>query len=176
MALVEMVVDSIRVSLLNGQRVLILKEKYADRYLPIWIGPHEADAIALELQQIQVPRPLTHDLLKNIIHELGATVSSVIVNDLNNETFYARILMDVGGRQIEVDSRPSDAIALAVRVKAPIYADESVMERAGVTLEEEAPKSEREKPPKAEEKVELPPIFQEFLKTLDLGDQEPGKS
>jgi len=127
--MIEMTVESIRVSLVNYQRVLILKEKATDRYLPIWIGPAEADSIAYELQKVSVARPLTHDLMKSIIGELGAQVTSIIINDLANDTFYARIVIDAGGRYLEVDSRPSDAIALALRSQAPIFASESVIRK-----------------------------------------------
>lgn len=132
-----MTIESIRVNLMNYQRVVILREKESDRYLPIWIGPAEADAIAVRLQDVQIVRPLTHDLLKNIITDLGASVEYVYVNDLSNDTFYAKIMLALDGRSIEIDSRPSDAIALAVRVQVPIYADESVLEKAGVRLDEE---------------------------------------
>jgi bifunctional DNase/RNase len=132
-----MTIESIRVSLMNYQRVVILREKDSDRYLPIWIGPAEADAIAVRLQDVQVARPLTHDLLGNTIGQLGATVAYVIVNDLSNDTFFARIMLQVDGRSVEIDSRPSDAIALAVRAQVPIYADESVLDKAGVKLDEE---------------------------------------
>ena len=138
--MIEMSVDSIRVSLMNYQRVVILKEKMAERYLPIWIGPAEADAIAVKLQGVTVPRPLTHDLLRSVIDDLGATINSIIVSDLKNDTFYAKINLDVDGGQMEVDSRPSDALALAVRVKAPIYVDESVMDKAGIQLDKETGK------------------------------------
>jgi len=132
-----MTIESIRVSLMNYQRVVILKEKESDRYLPIWIGPAEADAIAVRLQDVSVARPLTHDLVRSIIDSLGASVESVIVNDLSNDTFFAKIMLQVDGRSLEIDSRPSDAIALAVRVQVPIYADESVLEKAGVRLDQE---------------------------------------
>lgn len=135
--MVELTIESIRVSLMNYQRVVILKEKDADRYLPIWIGPAEADAIAVRLQDVQVARPLTHDLLRSIIGELGGTVEYVLVNDLSNDTFFARIMLQVDGRSMPIDSRPSDAIALAVRAQVPIFADESVLEKAGVRLDEE---------------------------------------
>ncbi|TMF08123.1 MAG: bifunctional nuclease family protein, partial [Chloroflexi bacterium] len=128
--MVELTIESIRVSLMNYQRVVILKEKESDRYLPIWIGPAEADAIAVRLQEVAVARPLTHDLLRSIIDSLGASVDYVIVNDLSNDTFFARIMLQIDGRVMEIDSRPSDAIALAVRVQVPIYADESVLEKA----------------------------------------------
>jgi bifunctional DNase/RNase len=115
-AMLEMVIDSIRVSLMNYQRVVILKERDADRYLPIWIGSPEADAIAVKLQDVSVPRPLTHDLLGSVIHELGADVDHVIVSDLSNDTFFAKLVMNMtGGDMKEVDCRPSDAIAIAVR-------------------------------------------------------------
>ena len=172
--MIEMVVESIRVSLMNYQRVVILKEKSAERYLPIWIGPAEADAIAIELQKVAVPRPLTHDLLRSIIGELGATVSSIVVNDLSNDTYYARILMDVSGRHIEVDSRPSDAIALAVRVKAPIYAEESVLDRAGIILDESAPKKEANSQ-LDEKEIEKLSAFRDFINSLDLTDFDPKK-
>ena len=107
--MIEMTIDSIRVSLMNYQRVVILKEKSSDRYLPIWIGPAEADAIAVKLQGVSVPRPLTHDLLNSVIDTLGAAINSIIVNDLKNDTFYAKVILDADGKQIEVDSRPSDA-------------------------------------------------------------------
>src|SRR5204863_6368269 len=100
-----MTIESIRVSLMNYQRVVILKEKASERYLPIWIGPAEADAIAIELQNVSVARPLTHDLLRNVVTELGAQVVSIIVNDLTNDTFYARIVLDAGGRHVEVAAR-----------------------------------------------------------------------
>jgi len=114
--MVEMVIDSIRVSLMNYQRVVILKERDANRYLPIWIGSPEADAIAVKLQDVAVPRPLTHDLLGSVIAELGAIVDHVIVSDLSDDTFFAKLVLNVNdGPQREIDCRPSDAIALAVR-------------------------------------------------------------
>ena len=138
--MIEMTIDSIRVSLMNYQRVVILKEKVSDRYLPIWIGPAEADAIAVKLQGVTVPRPLTHDLLNSVIDTLGATVNSIIVNDLKNDTFFAKVVLDVDGKQVEVDSRPSDALALAVRTGVSIYADESVLDKAGILLDGETGK------------------------------------
>jgi len=126
--MIEMTIDSIRVSLMNYQRVVMLKEKMAERYLPIWIGPAEADAIAVKLQGVTVPRPLTHDLLRTVINTLGATINSIIVSDLKNDTFFAKIIFDVDGGQMEIDSRPSDALALAVRAEVPIYAEEAVLD------------------------------------------------
>ncbi len=132
--MIEMNIDSIRVSLMNYQRVVILKEKSAERYLPIWIGPAEADAIAVKLQGANVPRPLTHDLLRSVIDSLGATVKFILVNDLRSDTFYAKIVLNVDCKQIEIESRPSDALALAVRAEVPIYADEAVLEKAAITV------------------------------------------
>ena len=183
--MIEMTIDSIRVSLMNYQRVVILKEKMSDRYLPIWIGPAEADAIAVKLQGVAVPRPLTHDLLRSVIDSLGAVVNSIIVNELKNDTFYAKVLLDVDGKQIEVDSRPSDALALAVRADVPIYADESVLDKAGILLDGETGKpiiEETEKVEGKEQKVSDEEMkkkmsaFYDFINTLDLDDFDKRKS
>ncbi len=135
--MIKVTIDSVRASLLSQHRVVVLKEEGMERYLAIWIGPYEADAITIKLQGVEVARPLTHDLLEQSITRLGATVSHILVNDLHDDTFYARVVMDRDGERIELDSRPSDAIALAVRVQAPIFVSESVMERAGVVPDEE---------------------------------------
>jgi hypothetical protein len=172
--MIEMTIESIRVSMLNYQRVVILKEKAAERYLPIWIGPAEADAIAVKLQEVAVPRPLTHDLLGSVIEALGANVSAIIVNDLRNDTFFAKILLTSDGSQLEVDSRPSDAIALAVRVKVPIYAEETVLDKAGIVIDPETgkPAPAREIPP---EELESMSAFRDFIESLDLSDFDKGK-
>jgi hypothetical protein len=180
--MIEMTIESIRVSLMNYQRVVILKEKAADRYLPIWIGPAEADAIAVRLQDVSVARPLTHDLLRSVIDALGAQVNCIIVNDLSNDTFYARIILDVNGRSMEIDSRPSDAIALAVRVQVPIYAEEAVLDKAGVLLDKEAEaaastESVGEPLSKADaEELERLSPFRDFIESLDMDDFEKRKS
>ncbi len=135
--MIEVVIDSIRVSLMTQQRVVILKDIDSDRYLPIWIGPCEAESITIELQGVAVARPLTHDLLKTVVTDLGGKVRHVVVSDLRSDTFYARIMLNVDGRQMEIDSRPSDAIALAVRAKVPIYVAEPVMDAASITPEED---------------------------------------
>jgi uncharacterized protein len=174
--LVEMVVESVRVNLQTYQRVVVLKEKGTDRYLPIWIGNNEADAIVIQLQSVPVPRPQTHDLLKSVIGELGAKVTRIVVNDLENDVFYARVNIDIDGRHVEIDSRPSDAIALAVRVQAPIFAEATVLDKAGVALDNEtnAPESAEsapEQPPAArEEELKKLSVFREFINTLDLDD------
>jgi len=104
--MVEVTIDSIRVSLMSQSRIVILKDVDSERYLPIWIGHCEADAITVTLQDVEVSRPLTHDLLKNIITEMGGEVDHIIISDLRNDVFYARIVMDAGGKQMEIDSRP----------------------------------------------------------------------
>ena len=175
----EMVIDSIRVSLMNYQRVVILKEKGAERYLPIWIGPAEADSIAIKLQDVQVPRPLTHDLVRNIVHALGAKVSYIVVNDLKDDTFYAKIVLEVDGKTLDIDARPSDAIAIAVRVNAPIYAEESVLEKAAITPEKEGEEAgaKGEKPEKVtEEEIRKLGAFKEFIEGLNLEDLGKGKA
>jgi hypothetical protein len=175
--MLEMVVDSIRVSLMNYQRVVILKVKESDRYLPIWIGPSEADAIALKLQDVSVPRPLTHDLLGSVIESLGASVQHIIVSDLTNDTFYAKIILQSNGSTMEVDSRPSDAIALAVRTRCPIFAENDVVEKAGVQMDAESGKpilpgdeDMQEAQPVGEDELRKMSAFQDFIGSLDLED------
>ena len=172
--MIEMDIDSIRVSLMNYQRVVILKEKASQRYLPIWIGPSEAESIAIKLQDVSVPRPLTHDLINTIIGQLGATVSAIVVSDLSNDTFFAKIVLDHGGEQVEIDSRPSDAIALAVRTKASIFAEEGVLERAAVLIDKETGKpiteQEDDQPDRevSEEELKRLSAFRDFVDELDL--------
>ncbi len=170
--MIEVTIDSIRVSLMSQHRVIILKEIGGERFLPIWIGPFEADAITIELQGVEVPRPLTHDLLADVIETLGAQVSHVVVNDLRNDTFYAVIVLDRDGEEIEIDSRPSDAIALAVRVSAPIFVAEHVMEQAGNVPDEDISSDERilEELMADDDDVEEEDLgaFKEFLEGLDL--------
>ena len=165
--MVEMTIDSIRVSLMNYQRVVILKEKGANRYLPIWIGPAEADAIAVKLQNIELSRPLTHDLLQSVISTLGASLDYIVVSGLKEDTFYARLALSIDGVKLDIDARPSDALALAVRVGAPIYAEESVLEKAGIILEEEQGKSEGKVD---EQELRGLSAYKDFINTLDLED------
>ncbi len=158
--MIEVKIAGIQVSLMSQHRVVLLKELGAERYLPIWIGPYEAEALSLELQQISVARPLTHDLLKNVIEAMGGVVQYIVVSELRDDTFYARIVISLNGRTIEVDSRPSDAMNLAVRTQVPIYVAEEVMEQAGVVPEQDLGEEERE------EKS----AFDEFLRDLNLDD------
>jgi bifunctional DNase/RNase len=253
----EMQIDSIRVSLMNYQHVVILKERQTDRYLPIWIGPAEADAISMKLQNVDVSRPMTHDLLKNSFSALaslsGTNISRIVVNDLRSDTFYAQIVFEFNegppvveleahtghnrvqdfenesklslvwqGREfkstivsrwqegkkhfmeidsgegwifevfhdehnqrwlltkMKLDSRPSDAIALAVRVTAPIYAEESVLDKAGIILDGDSGKITAQ--PKAagdgtvqpgklnEQDLKKYPAIYDFINTLDVDD------
>ena len=171
----EMMIDSIRVSLTDYQRVVILRVKDTDRYLPIWIGPNEADAIAVKLQDVAVSRPLTHDLLGSVINTLGASVSSIVVSDLSNDTFYAKIVLGLNGSSVEVDCRPSDAIALAVRSEVPIFVEESVLEKASVQMDAETGKpivsgEETGPRPLREDELKTLSAFSDFVSTLDLDD------
>jgi uncharacterized protein len=184
--MIEMAVDSIRVSLMNYQRVVILKEKETSRYLPIWIGAAEADAIAVKLQGTSVQRPLTHDLMQSVINVLGGKVNSIVISDLQKDVFFAKILLNRDGEQIEIDSRPSDAIALAVRVQAPIYAEEDVLNRGGVWLDKETGKpvaDETEAQPNPEGKQVIDEemkkkasAFYDYINKIDLDDFGKRKS
>jgi uncharacterized protein len=173
--MIEVVIDSIRVSLMSQHRIVVLKDMHSDRYLPIWIGPFEADAITIELQEMPPQRPLTHDLLKSLIRELGGRVIHVLVNELRNDVYYARIVIEVGGKQIEVDSRPSDAIALAVRVKVPIFVAQSVMDKAAIQpdedMEAEAPPEDKLSAAEGADETRLS-AFADFVNSLDLDDLE----
>ena len=164
--MVEMIVESVRVSVSGFQRVVVLKEKDQERYLLIWVGTPEAGAIALALQGVPVARPLTHDLLKSVIESMGARVHSIFVNDLVDNTFYARLVLDVDGRSVEVDSRPSDAIALALRVHAPIFVAEKVLLEAGIVPDAEAKTKEEE------DKLQ---IFRDFINSLGQQDTSAGE-
>lgn len=158
--MIEVKVESIQVSLMTEHRVVLLKEVNGERLLPIWIGPYEAEAIAIRLRDVEVPRPLTHDLLTNVITELGGEVSHITVNDLRDDTFYARITVNLDGQQVEIDSRPSDAINVAVRVNASIFVAEDVMAQASIIPEVDV----------AEVSDAELSAFRDFINTLDLDD------
>jgi uncharacterized protein len=184
--MMELLIDSIRVSLQNHQRVVILKQKDIDRYLPIWIGPPEADAIAVRLQDVSVPRPLTHDLLFNSIKDLGGTIDHIIVSSMENDTYYATIVVQQGDKTVEIDARPSDALALAVRAGVQIFAAPEVMEKCGVRLDKDSglavvgddnPQSQPREAggPVGEEEREKLSAFADFIESLDLGDMDSDK-
>ncbi|MBK8136671.1 MAG: bifunctional nuclease family protein [Chloroflexi bacterium] len=174
--MIEVTIDSVRVSLTTQQRIVVLKDNTSDRYLAIFIGPFEADAITYELQEIAQRRPLTHDLMKTMIEELGATLVYVLVSDIRDDIYYARLVLDTAaGKRIEIDCRPSDAIAIAVRAKVPLYVAEPVLDRAGirpesdveVEVEEGEGEAEASDAPVDSRKLSA---FADFLDTLDLDD------
>ena len=150
----EMVVESVRVHMMSSQHVVILRDTERERYLPIWIGPWEANAIAMRLQGVTPERPMTHDLFSQTLEELGVTVTQIVVSDLAEDTFRARVRLRMNGRQVELDARPSDAIALAVRAGVPIFATDAVLDRAGVI------------PESAEE--ERLSVFRDFVNSLSV--------
>ena len=174
--MLELEIESIRVRQETQQRAVVLRVKDSDLYLPIFIGPFEVEAIRFKLMDVEVQRPMTHDLLGSVIGDLGATVESIVVSDLQNDTFYAKIVMNYNGNVVEVDSRQSDAIALAVRANAPIFASDDVIEKAAVTLavedaEEESDESAlNEQTEVGEEELEKLSAFTDFIDSLDLGD------
>ncbi len=166
--MIEVTIDSIRVSLMSQHRVVILKDNATDRYLPIWIGPSEADAITVELQHMDVARPLTHDLLRSIIVQMGGDVKYIFINNLEDDIFYARIVIEQNGSEMEIDSRPSDAIALAVRVNVPIYVAKEVMDIA-ITPDQDIELSEPAGHP-AEADDDKLSVFKDFVDSLNLDD------
>ncbi|MEX2446793.1 MAG: bifunctional nuclease family protein [Dehalococcoidia bacterium] len=173
----ELIIDSIRVGLRHYRRVVVLREKEADRYLTIWIGADVADAIAFCLQDVTASRPQTHDLMLKVLQDLGGTVESIVVNDLKEDTFYATIHVRHGEERLEVDSRPSDAIAIAVRANVPIYVADEVMDRAGIVLDEEGQplegafeESVSGPVPPTQEELEKLSAFRDFVSGLDLDD------
>jgi len=163
--MVEVVIDSIRVSLMSQHRIVILKDVDSERFLPIWIGPYEAEAITVSLQELEVARPLTHDLMRNILQALGAEVVRVNITELRDDVYYARILLRLDARELEIDSRPSDALALAVRAHVPIFVSETVMQEAATE-----PETEVEAEETAEEPDKRLEVFKDFVESLDLDD------
>lgn len=136
--LVEMVIESVRVHMLSNRHVVILKDNAGDRYLPIWIGAWEASAIAMRLQGLVAERPLTHDLFAAALDQLGVRVVRVVISELADETYHARLHLERDGLQVEVDARPSDALALAIRAEAQIFADELVLTQAALAVDPDA--------------------------------------
>jgi len=182
--MIETVVESIRVQMQTQNRVVFLKERHGDRHLPIWIGDFEAQAIAIELQGVESPRPLPYDVMKALLLELGGQVERILIVDLAQDVYFARIVLTVGDRQVEIDSRPSDAIALAVRAGAPILVEESVMDRAGVSLgadddQQDASHLSTAEVPERVEGLALDDerlsIFRDFINTLDIEDPDRGR-
>lgn len=192
--MVEVVIDSVRVSLMSPQRLVVLRQTDVDRYLPIWVGPYEAEAITVALQEIEMIRPLTHDLLKNLFTTFNARVKRVEIVALREDIFYGNIVAESNGQIINIDSRPSDAIALAVRAHVPILVDPSVMTSASITPEQDiraqmppAPGQQVDSPQAASSSRPTPAaparslnpedpsrlsIFEDFLSKLD-SDKKP---
>lgn len=175
--MVEVVIDSIRVSLISQQRIVILREVNADRYLPIWIGIYEAEAIALALQDVEVARPLTWDLLKNIFSIMNAHIIRVEVTSLQDDTYYGNIVAEIDGKKLDIDSRPSDAIALAVRAHVPILVSRPILDSVGVIPEEDMQETGKEKgllsdEPVGEVSEENLSIFEDFIENLDIDDDK----
>ncbi len=178
--MIEVVIDSIRVSLTNQQRIVVLREVNKERYLPIWIGPFEAEAITIAMQEIEVARPQTHDLVKNIIKQLDARLVRVEVVALQEDVFFGVLVLEVNGHEVRIDSRPSDALALAARVHIPILVADDVMNTAGLIPEEEVQQEgallaplQGEEPDDTSSRLS---VFEDFLKDLDfnLPDDQSG--
>ena len=171
----ELEIESIRVRQETQQRAVVLRVKDSDLFLPIFVGHFEVEAIRLKLMDVEVQRPMTHDLLDDVIGNLGGSVKSIVVSELRDDTFYAKILVDYNNTIIEIDSRPSDAIALAVRTNAPIYAEDDVVDKAGVNLDAEVEEAKsisnnRQQTPVDEDELQSLSAFTDFIDTLDLED------
>jgi len=158
-------IESVRVSLVSQHRLIVLKEQGSNRYLPIWIGAFEAEAITIKLQGAALARPMTHDLLQRCIMQLGGEVLRVVITDLKQDTFYASIYVRQNGEEIPIDSRPSDAIALAVRAGVPIFVADTVMELAGGEPDPSPWTTGAE-----DETEEDMSVFRDFIDGLDLDD------
>jgi bifunctional DNase/RNase len=183
---IEVTVESVRVHMPTGRHVLVLREADQGRLLMIWVGPWEASAIAMKLQGLTPERPLTHDLLVTVLQELDAAVARIVISDLADETFHARLVIDRGAGPIDIDARPSDAIALAVRLGAPIFATEDVLDRAATvpdTGDDESADDDASDEGRARrgaasslestgEKIDATrlDIFREFVNSLDEGE------
>lgn len=182
--MIEVVIDSIRVGLMSQQRIVVLREADADRYLAIWIDPYMAEQITFALQEVEVQRPMTHDLLRNLVRSLDARIVRVEVIELRGEVYYGNIVIEVNGHTLDIDSRPSDALALAVRTNVPILVSEEVMEAAGIVPEEDIGDEvlsdleilDSEEPEEGGDRLS---VFEDFLDNIDPDspddDEEKGK-
>ncbi len=170
--MIEVEIDSIRISLVTQHRIVMLKEIDGDRQVPIWIGPCEADAITIELQDVKVARPVTHDLLKNVIVAMGGKISHVLVKELREGIFHARLYIDTKGEAMDIDCRPSDAIALAVRANVPIFVAEDVITEVGILPETDIQEQEGAAASGSDVDPGEADAFSDFLSTLDFDDFE----
>lgn len=181
--MIEVVIDSIRVGLMSQNRVIILRELDSERYLAIWIDAYMAEQITFALQEIEVARPMSHDLIKQLLQSLNARLVRIEVTDLKNEVFFGNLVIELdNGHQIEIDSRPSDALALAVRANVPILIAKHVMDEAGIVPEKDISEQtdtpdlvERgggqlaSSPPDSEDRLS---IFEDFLENLELPEDD----
>ncbi len=167
--MVEVTIDSIRVSLMSQQRVIILREVGAERYLPIMVGIYEAEHLTLALQNVEVSRPLTYDLFVNMLDQLGAEVVQVEVVALRDETYFGNIVVNVNGTMLNVDSRPSDAMNLAIRLDVPIYASREVMDEAGLIPEEDI--SEEDLAVEEDVESERLTVFEDYLENMGPSEE-----
>jgi len=171
--MIEVVIDSVRVSLMSPQRVVVLRQTDAERFVPIWVGPYEAEAITVALQEIEMIRPLTHDLLKSLFSTFDAKIKRVEIVALREEIFFGNIVAEAKGQEVNIDSRPSDAIALAVRAHVPIYIHQSVLDEAGITpetdMQTEGLEAGEGAASTSEEGGDRLSIFEDFIDQLDLG-------
>lgn len=170
--MVEAVIEAVRINVVNDQHVVILKELSGSRVVPIWIGPDVAHAIAIVLRGEEISRPLTHDLLRSAILEMGGTIHRAIINDLKDSIFFAIIEVEQDGRRLQIDARSSDAIALAVRAQCPIYVEDHVLDQAGFAMpgeesEEATITSEEQSEPIDNERLS---VFRDFINNLDIDD------
>ncbi|MFC2064588.1 bifunctional nuclease family protein [Chloroflexota bacterium] len=182
--LIEVTIDSVRVSLMSPQRIVIVREKNGDRFLPIWVGPYEAEAITVALQEVEVSRPMTHDLLKNVFNTFNALLVRVEIQSLKEDIFFGNIVVELDGKMINIDSRSSDAIALAVRAHIPIMVAREVLDTAAIKFEKDIQDADQElegaedaildqvdppAPPTPEEEERLS-VFDDFLANLDSSE------
>ena len=170
--MVEVMIDSVRVSLTNQQRIVLLRELGVERYLPIWIGPYEAEAITISLQEIEIARPQTHDLFIQTLEKVQVRLIRVEVIALRGDVFYANLVVDSGGQAVHIDARPSDSIALAVRAHVPILVEREILETAGIIPEPDIQAQEEESPaePEAVESSERLSVFEDFLQNVQLDE------
>ena len=184
--MVEVVIDSVRVSLMSSQRVVVLRQTEEERYLPIWVGPYEAENITVALQEVEVSRPLTHDLLKNVFSLLNSKILRIEIVALKEDIYFGNIVAEIDGKIINVDSRASDAIALAVRAHVPVMVSQAVMDEAGIVPEKNLQEETSSEPPEKlapganaepddEKRLD---VFEDFLKKLgtDKGDEDKPNS
>lgn len=177
--MVEVLIDSIRVHLMAPQRVVVLKQVNAERYLTIWVGPYEAEAITVALQEVEMSRPLTHDLLKNVFKAFNARIIRAEIIKLQDDIYYGNIVAEAEGRELHIDARSSDAIAIAARAHAPIFVHPSVMDAAAVEPDRDMPETSalarKEPPPLSQEASDRLSVFKDFIDKLEIDNSDKDK-